>query len=100
MAEAAVKRYLPWVVATALFMEQLDSTIVNTAVPSMAASLGVARSIHTATLRESNALRFDVGGAVWQRTGEDWNGVGGGDTGDQSRRAALPCQCRPAERRS
>ena len=39
---AAIKRYLPWVVATALFMEQLDSTIVNTAVPSMAASLGVA----------------------------------------------------------
>jgi EmrB/QacA subfamily drug resistance transporter len=38
----AVKRYLPWVVATALFMEQLDSTIVNTAVPAMAASLGVA----------------------------------------------------------
>jgi len=33
------KRYLPWVVATALFMEQLDSTIVNTAIPSMAASL-------------------------------------------------------------
>ena len=38
----SVKTYLPWVVATALFMEQLDSTIVNTAVPSMAASLGVA----------------------------------------------------------
>ena len=38
---AVVKRYLPWVVATALFMEQLDSTIVNTAVPSMAVSLGV-----------------------------------------------------------
>jgi EmrB/QacA subfamily drug resistance transporter len=37
-----VKRYLPWVVATALFMEQLDSTIVNTAIPAMAASLGVA----------------------------------------------------------
>jgi len=36
-----VKRFLPWVVATALFMEQLDSTIVNTAVPSMAASLHV-----------------------------------------------------------
>ena len=35
------KRYLPWVVATALFMEQLDSTIVNTAVPTMAVSLGV-----------------------------------------------------------
>jgi EmrB/QacA subfamily drug resistance transporter len=37
-----VKTWLPWVVATALFMEQLDSTIVNTAIPSMAASLGVA----------------------------------------------------------
>ena len=38
---ADVKRYLPWVVATALFMEQLDSTIINTAVPAMAASLQV-----------------------------------------------------------
>lgn len=41
-ATSAAKRYLPWVVATALFMEQLDSTIVNTAIPSMAASLHVA----------------------------------------------------------
>src|SRR5271169_5177626 len=39
---STVKRWLPWVVATAQFMEQLDSTIVNTAIPSMAASLGVA----------------------------------------------------------
>lgn len=38
---ATTKRYLPWVVATALFMEQLDSTIVNTGIPSMAVSLGV-----------------------------------------------------------
>jgi EmrB/QacA subfamily drug resistance transporter len=35
------KRYLPWVVATVLFMETLDTTIVNTAVPTMAASLQV-----------------------------------------------------------
>ncbi|RYD64622.1 MAG: DHA2 family efflux MFS transporter permease subunit [Verrucomicrobiaceae bacterium] len=35
------RRYLPWVVAVALFMQQLDGTIVNTAVPTMAASLGV-----------------------------------------------------------
>lgn len=41
MDSSTVKRYLPWVVATALFMEQLDSTIVNTAVPAMAASLQV-----------------------------------------------------------
>ena len=42
MDSATVKRYLPWVVATALFMEQLDSTIINTAIPAMAASLHVA----------------------------------------------------------
>lgn len=36
-----LKRYLPWLVATALFMEQLDATIVNTAIPSIAASLDV-----------------------------------------------------------
>jgi EmrB/QacA subfamily drug resistance transporter len=38
---STIKRYLPWLVATALFMEQLDATIVNTAVPSIAASLHV-----------------------------------------------------------
>jgi EmrB/QacA subfamily drug resistance transporter len=41
MNSSTVKSYLPWVVAVALFMEQLDSTIVNTAVPAMAASLHV-----------------------------------------------------------
>lgn len=41
MSSSKLKRYLPWVVAVALFMEQLDATIVNTAVPAMAASLGV-----------------------------------------------------------
>jgi len=41
MTVSSTKSYLPWVVATALFMEQLDSTIVNTAIPSMAASLHV-----------------------------------------------------------
>ena len=38
---ADAKRYLPWVVAIVLFMETLDTTIVNTAVPAMAASLQV-----------------------------------------------------------
>jgi EmrB/QacA subfamily drug resistance transporter len=38
---STVKSYLPWLVATALFMEQLDATIVNTAIPSIAASLNV-----------------------------------------------------------
>lgn len=39
LATETLKRYLPWLVAAALFMEQLDATIVNTAVPSMAVSL-------------------------------------------------------------
>jgi EmrB/QacA subfamily drug resistance transporter len=39
---AETRRYLPWLVAVALFMENLDATIVNTAVPTMAASLHVA----------------------------------------------------------
>lgn len=34
------KRFLPWIVASSLFMEQLDATIVNTGIPSMAADLG------------------------------------------------------------
>jgi EmrB/QacA subfamily drug resistance transporter len=41
MISSTVKTYLPWVVAVALFMEQLDTTIVNTAVPAMAESLQV-----------------------------------------------------------
>ena len=41
MDRATIKRYLPWVVATALFMEQLDSTIVNTGIPAIATSLNV-----------------------------------------------------------
>src|SRR3954470_6251464 len=38
---AEIRRYMPWLVAVALFMENLDATIVNTAVPTMAASLHV-----------------------------------------------------------
>src|SRR5471030_3133175 len=38
---AETKRYLPWLVAVALFMENLDATIVNTAVPTMALNLHV-----------------------------------------------------------
>jgi EmrB/QacA subfamily drug resistance transporter len=39
---AAAKRLLPWVVAIGFFMEALDTTILNTAVPSIARSLKVA----------------------------------------------------------
>src|ERR1700722_2703111 len=35
------KRLLPWLVAVAFFMESLDTTILNTAVPAIAAALHV-----------------------------------------------------------
>jgi EmrB/QacA subfamily drug resistance transporter len=42
VAPDSSKRLLPWLVAVAFFMEQLDTTILNTAVPTIAAALGVA----------------------------------------------------------
>src|SRR3984893_9448042 len=39
---ATSRRLLPWLVAVAFFMESLDTTILNTGVPTIAAPLGVA----------------------------------------------------------
>src|SRR5580700_1976645 len=41
-ASEASKRLLPWLVAVAFFMESLDTTILNTAVPKIAQALSVA----------------------------------------------------------
>jgi EmrB/QacA subfamily drug resistance transporter len=41
-ADASSKRLLPWLVAVAFFMESLDTTILNTAVPAIAQALKVA----------------------------------------------------------
>lgn len=38
----SVRRLLPWLIAVAFFMESLDTTILNTAVPKIAEALGVA----------------------------------------------------------
>ena len=38
----ASRRLLPWLVAVAFFMESLDTTILNTAVPAISEALGVA----------------------------------------------------------
>jgi EmrB/QacA subfamily drug resistance transporter len=40
-ASPSVKRLLPWLVAVAFFMESLDTTILNTAVPVISRALGV-----------------------------------------------------------
>src|SRR6201996_2489333 len=42
MEEGVSKRLLPWLVAVAFFMESLDTTILNTAVPTIAGALHVA----------------------------------------------------------
>jgi len=40
--KSKIKRFLPLIVGISLFMDQLDSTIVNAAIPSMSLSFGVA----------------------------------------------------------
>src|SRR5262245_35069414 len=40
-APAALKRLLPWLVAVAFFMQSLDTTILNTAVPAIAQAMHV-----------------------------------------------------------
>jgi EmrB/QacA subfamily drug resistance transporter len=39
--DASIKRLLPWLVAIAFFMQSLDTTILNTAVPAIAQSMHV-----------------------------------------------------------
>ena len=41
VATPSQKRHIPWILATAVFMQMLDATILNTALPSIAADLGV-----------------------------------------------------------
>jgi EmrB/QacA subfamily drug resistance transporter len=41
LPEEAIKRLLPWLVAVAFFMQALDTTILNTAVPAIARALAV-----------------------------------------------------------
>ena len=70
--QSNVKRYLPWVVATALFNEQLDSTIINTAAPAMAASLHVTPPNQKAVVTSyilSLAFCIPVSGRVADRSG-------------------------------
>jgi MFS family permease len=40
-SEESIKRLLPWLVAVAFFMQSLDTTILNTAVPAIAQAMQV-----------------------------------------------------------
>lgn len=69
---ASVKRILPWLVAVAFFMESLDTTILNTALPSMATALHVVPLSMKAVLTSytlSLAVFIPVSGWVADRFG-------------------------------
>src|SRR5437762_8626016 len=68
----SVKRLLPWLVAIAVFMESLDTTILNTAVPAIAAALQVAHLSMKAVLSSytlSLAVFIPVSGWMADRYG-------------------------------
>jgi EmrB/QacA subfamily drug resistance transporter len=69
---SASKRVLPWLVAVAFFMESLDTTILNTAVPTIAHALKVAPLSMKAVLASytlSLAVFIPVSGWVANRFG-------------------------------
>src|SRR6185312_8891533 len=69
---AHTKTVLPWLVAVAFFMESLDTTILNTAVPTIAAALQVAPLSMKAALTSytlSLAVFIPVSGWVADRFG-------------------------------
>jgi EmrB/QacA subfamily drug resistance transporter len=68
----ASKRLLPWLVAVAFFMESLDTTILNTAVPAISAALHVAALSMKAVLASytlSLAVFIPISGWVADRFG-------------------------------
>src|SRR5580658_9288723 len=69
---ASAKRLLPWLVAVAFFMESLDTTILNTAVPAIAKALAVAPLSMKAVLSSyalSLAMFIPVSGWMADRFG-------------------------------
>lgn len=68
----AIKRLLPWLVAFAFFMESLDTTILNTAVPAVSAALQVSPLSMKAVLASytlSLAVFIPISGWVADRFG-------------------------------
>src|SRR5579883_412827 len=64
--DARAKRTLLWLIASSFFMQMLDSTIVNTAAPSMAVALGVSPlSIKTALISYTLSLAVFIPLSSW-----------------------------------
>ncbi|HEY5079756.1 MAG TPA: DHA2 family efflux MFS transporter permease subunit [Opitutaceae bacterium] len=71
----SIKRLLPWLVAVAFFMESLDTTILNTAVPKIADALGIAPLNMKAALTSytiSLAVFIPISGWIADRFGTRW----------------------------
>ena len=71
----SAKRLLPWLVAVAFFMESLDTTILNTAVPTIADALGIAPLSMKAALTSytlSLAVFIPISGWIADRFGTRW----------------------------
>jgi EmrB/QacA subfamily drug resistance transporter len=69
---AATQRLLPWLVAVAFFMESLDTTILNTAVPTIAAALHIGPLSMKAALTSytlSLAIFIPISGWIADRFG-------------------------------
>ena len=67
-----IKRLLPWLVAVAFFMEALDTTILNTAVPTVAEAMGIAPLSMKAALTSytlSLAVFIPISGWIADRFG-------------------------------
>ena len=71
----SIKRLLPWLVAVAFFMESLDTTILNTAVPTIADALGIVPLSMKAALTSytiSLAVFIPISGWIADRYGTRW----------------------------
>ena len=71
-SDPLTRRFLPWLVAVAMFMEQLDTTILNTAVPTIATALHVAALNMKAALTSymlSLAVFIPISGWIADRFG-------------------------------
>ena len=72
LPKESIKRLLPWLVAVAFFMESLDTTILNTAVPTIAAALAIAPLSMKAALTSytiSLAVFIPISGWIADRFG-------------------------------
>ena len=66
------QKYLPWIMAAAVFMQMLDATILNTALPAMAQDLGVSplnMQMAIIAYALTLALLMPLGGSLADRFG-------------------------------